>query len=134
MGSLAVGEHTSTFGGNPVVCAAAAATIDVLQEERLVENAETIGAYFKDELLSLQEQMRIVREVRGLGLMLGTEVRFDVHQILRGAMEQGVLLLDAGRNVLRFLPPLSIEHVHVDRVVDCLRTVLEKEELAKLPS
>ena len=134
MGSLTVGEHTSTFGGNPVACAAAEATISVLLEEHLVENSAKVGQYFKDRLLEMQKQLRIVREVRGMGLMLGVEMRFDVHSILQTALQQGVMLLDAGRNIVRFLPPLSIQDSHVDLVVSCLRNILVEEELAKLPS
>lgn len=134
MGSIATGEHTSTFGGNPVVCAAARATLDVLQEEQLVENAASTGTYFKEQLQNMQGQLRIIREVRGLGLMLGMEMRFDVYHILQNALQKGVLLLDAGRNILRFLPPLSIQREHVDRVVACLRSILVEEQLAKLPT
>jgi len=134
MGFMAVGEHSSTFGGNPVVCAAAEATIRVLLEEQLVENAAKVGTHFKDQLLGMQRELRIIREVRGLGLMLGAEMRFDVYSILQSTLQNGVLLLDAGRNVLRFLPPLSIRHEHVDRVVSCLRSILVEEQFAKLPS
>jgi acetylornithine/LysW-gamma-L-lysine aminotransferase len=134
MSSLAVGEHTSTFGGNPVVCAAAAATITVLLEQRLVENAAKVGEYLKDKLLDAQKELRIMREVRGLGLMLGAEMRFDVHPILQSALQQGVLLLDAGKNIVRFLPPLCIQENQVDRVVTCLRSILVEQQLAKLPS
>ncbi len=134
MGSIAVGEHSSTFGGNPVVCAAADATLEVLMNERLVENAAEVGAYFKNQLLEIQRELRIIREVRGLGLMLGAEMRFDVYSILQNALQNGVLLLDAGRNVLRFLPPLSIKREHVDRVITCLRSALVEEQIAKLPS
>jgi acetylornithine/LysW-gamma-L-lysine aminotransferase len=133
MSSMAVGEHSSTFGGNPVVCAAAEATIRVLVEEKLVENAAKVGAYFKERLLNLQGELRIIRDVRGLGLMLGVEMRFDVYSILQKGLENGILLLDAGRNVLRFLPPLSIQPEHVNRVVSCLRVLVE-EQVAKLPS
>ena len=132
MGSLSVGEHTSTFGGNPVVCAAGSATIDVLFDERLVDNAAKVGEYFKAGLLRLMSARRIIREVRGLGLMLAVEARFDVHQIILDALQQGVLMLDAGRNILRFLPPLCIQLGHVDRVLEILPKILEKEELAKL--
>ncbi len=134
MSSIAVGEHSSTFGGNPVVCAAAEATINVLLEDGLVENAAKVGAHFRDQLLEMHRELRIIREVRGLGLMLGVEMRFDVYSILQNALQNGVLLLDAGRNVLRFLPPLSIQCEHVDRVVSCLRRILVEEQLAKLPS
>lgn len=82
----------------------------------------------------MQKELRIVREVRGMGLMLGVEMRFDVHSILQSALQQGVLLLDAGRNVVRFLPPLSIQESDVDRVVSCLRSILVEEEFAKSPS
>jgi acetylornithine/LysW-gamma-L-lysine aminotransferase len=134
MGALQVGEHTTTFGGNPIVCAAAAATIDALHEDHLVSNAAKVGLYLKDELLNVQKQLRIVREVRGMGLMIGVEMRFDVYPILTSALSQGILMLDAGRNVLRFLPPLVIDQSTVDRVVSVLRTIMEKEQLAKLPS
>jgi [amino-group carrier protein]-gamma-(L-lysyl/L-ornithyl)-L-glutamate aminotransferase len=132
MDSLSVGEHTSTFGGNPVVCAAGSATIDVLFEERLVDNAMKVGEYFKAGLMQLMNAHRIIREVRGLGLMVAVEARFDVHQMILGALQQGVLMLDAGRNILRFLPPLCIQSEQVDRVLGILPKVLEKEELAKL--
>lgn len=131
MSALSVGEHTSTFGGNPVVCAAASATIDVLLEERLVENAAKVGEKFKRGLLELMDKHHIMREVRGLGLMLAVETRFDVRGILTNALNEGVLMLDAGRNVLRFLPPLCIQTSQIERVVATLDTVLRKEELAK---
>jgi len=134
MGALQVGEHTTTFGGNPIACAAAVATIDALHEDHLVSKAAKVGLYFKDELLNVQKQLRIVREVRGMGLMIGVEMRFDVYPILTSALGQGILMLDAGRNVLRFLPPLVIDQSTVDRVVSVLRTIMEKEQLAKLPS
>ncbi len=134
MGSLSVGEHTSTFGGNPVVCAAGSATIDVLLDERLVDNAVKVGEYFKAGFMQLMSAHRIIREVRGLGLMLAVELRFDVHQIILDALQEGVLMLDAGRNILRFLPPLCIQPQHVDRVLKILPKVLEREELAKLSS
>jgi acetylornithine/LysW-gamma-L-lysine aminotransferase len=133
MSSLSVGEHTSTFGGNPVVCSAGSATIDVLLEEKLLDNAAKVGEYFKAALVALMDKRRIMREVRGLGLMLAVETRFDIHQILTNALHEGVLMLDAGRNVLRFLPPLCIQEEHVERVLAVLAKILEKEELAKLP-
>ena len=134
MSALQVGEHTTTFGGNPIVCAAAAATIDALHDDHLVSNAAKVGLYLKNELLNVQKQLRIIREVRGMGLMIGVEMRFDVYPILTSALNQGILMLDAGRNVLRFLPPLIIDQPTVDRVVSGLRTIMEKEQLAKLPS
>jgi acetylornithine/LysW-gamma-L-lysine aminotransferase len=128
MASFKRGEHSSTFSGNPLICAAASAAIDVLVEEKLVERAATNGNYFKGKLEVLAEKYKIVREVRGLGLMLGMEMRFDVYNILNGCMEQGILVLDAGRNVVRFLPPLVIEKEQIDKVVDTLDDVMEKDK------
>lgn len=121
------GDHSSTFSGNPLVCAAACAAIDVLIEEKLPERAETLGKYFKDKLEALAKKYNVIREVRGLGLMIGVETKFDVYNILIECMEKGVLLLDAGRNVIRFLPPLVIKKQQIDKVVDVLDAVLEKE-------
>jgi acetylornithine/LysW-gamma-L-lysine aminotransferase len=127
MAAFQRGEHSSTFSGNPLICAAASAAIDVLVEEKLPERAATLGQYFKGKLEGLAEKYRIVREVRGLGLMLGMELRFDVYNILVGCMERGVLVLDAGRNVVRFLPPLVIEKEQIDRVIEVLDEVLAGE-------
>jgi len=134
MSSLKVGEHSSTFGGSPLVCAAACAAIDVLIEEKLPERAATLGGYFKEKLEELQTRYRIIREVRGLGLMLGVELRFDVLNIIIKSMNRGVLILDAGRNVLRFLPPLVIEKEHIDRVISTLDIILKEEEHERLSS
>ncbi|MCX8191997.1 MAG: acetylornithine/succinylornithine family transaminase, partial [Nitrososphaerales archaeon] len=95
------GDHTSTFGGNPLACAATSATIDYLLENNLVERAARLGSIFKSGLEELAKKHKIVREVRGLGLMLGLESRFDVKDILLNGIREGVLLLYAGRNVLR---------------------------------
>jgi acetylornithine/LysW-gamma-L-lysine aminotransferase len=127
MAAFQRGEHSSTFSGNPLVCAAASAAIDVLVEEKLAEGAATLGKYFKGKLDALAEKYNVIREVRGLGLMIGMETRFDVYNILIGCMDRGVLVLDAGRNVVRFLPPLVIEKEQIDKVVDTLDAVLEQE-------
>jgi len=132
MSSLKVGEHTTTFSGSPLVCAAACAAIDVLVEEKLPERAAMLGRYFKEKLEVLQARHKIVREVRGLGLMIGMELRFDVLNIILKCMERGVLVLDAGRNILRFLPPLVIEREHIDRVIDIFDTVMEEEKNERL--
>jgi acetylornithine/LysW-gamma-L-lysine aminotransferase len=127
MSSLRRGEHSSTFSGNPLVCAAASAAIDVLIEEKLTERAATLGKYFMDRLEGLREKHKTVREVRGLGLMIGMENRFDVYNIILECMNQGVLILDAGRNILRFLPPLVIEKEQIGRVVDVLDSIMAEE-------
>jgi len=132
MSSLKLGEHTTTFSGSPLVCAAACAAIDVLVEERLPERAAKLGGYFKERLEGLRARHKIVKEVRGLGLMLGVELRFDVLNMILKSMDRGILILDAGRNVLRFLPPLVIEREHVDRVIATLDEIMEEEENERL--
>jgi len=128
MSSLHVGEHSSTFSGSPLVCAAACAAIDVLVMDKLVDRAATLGGYFKVKLEELQAKYKIVKEVRGLGLMLGVELRYDVRNIILKTMDKGVLILDAGRNVLRFLPPLVIEKEQIDKAVSVLDEVIGEEE------
>ncbi|MEM2999238.1 MAG: aspartate aminotransferase family protein [Candidatus Bathyarchaeia archaeon] len=128
MSSFGVGEHTSTFSGSPLVCAAACAAIDALINERLVDRAAELGRYFKGKLEELQAKHKIVKEIRGLGLMLGMELRYDVRNVIIKTLQRGVLILEAGRNVLRFLPPLVIEKEHIDRVAAVLDEVLGEEE------
>jgi acetylornithine/LysW-gamma-L-lysine aminotransferase len=128
MASLKIGEHSTTFSGSPLVCAAGCAAIDALLEEKLVDKAAVNGKYFKSQLEGLQAKHKIVKEVRGLGLMLGMELRFDVHNVILKALDRGILVLDAGRTVVRLLPPLVIEKVQIDKVIEVLDTVLGGEE------
>ncbi len=131
MSSLKVGDHSTTYSGNPLVCAAGCAAIDVLIQEKLPERAATLGGYFKAELEKLQSKHRTVKEVRGLGLMLGMEMKFDVLNTLLKTKDKGVLVLDAGRNVLRFLPPLVISREQIDKAISVLNSVFEEEENAR---
>jgi len=134
MSSLKMGEHSSTFGGGPLVCAAGAATLDVLREEKLPEKAAESGEYLMGKLSELESCSRIIREVRGRGLMIGIELRFDVLNVLMETLEKGVLVLDAGRNVVRLLPPLIVDKEHLDRVLEVLELVLGEEQAARFPS
>ncbi len=134
MSKFKVGDHSTTYSGNPLVCAAASTAIDVLLDEKLVDRAATLGAYFKTKLSNLQSKHKTVKEVRGLGLMLGMEVKFDVLNAILRSAEKGVLVLDAGRNVLRFLPPLVIEKPQIDQATSVVDTVLEEEENARTSS
>ncbi len=128
MSALKVGEHSTTFSGSPLVCAAGCAAVDALIEEKLTERALEMGAYFKAELERLQAKHKIVKEVRGLGLMLGMELRVDVLRVILRAAAKGVLVLDAGRTVVRMLPPLVISKAQIDRAVAVLDEVLGEEE------
>jgi acetylornithine/LysW-gamma-L-lysine aminotransferase len=132
MSSLKVGEHSTTYGGNPLACAAAAATIDVLEQENLPERARVEGEYFISKLNQLRDRHKIIREVRGRGLMIGVEARFEVLDLILGSLEKGILVLDAGRNVLRFLPPLVITRSHIDRTIEVLDEVIGEKESGRL--
>jgi acetylornithine/LysW-gamma-L-lysine aminotransferase len=101
-------------------------------EQKLPERATELGKYFGDKLRDLQTRHKIIREIRGLGLMIGVEMRFDVLNILINSMNNGVLILDAGRNVLRFLPPLIIEKGQIDKVITVLDTVMKEEQDGRL--
>ena len=131
MSAFKVGEHSTTFSGGPLVCAAGCAAIDALIGEKLTEKAASTGKYLKTCLEALQEKHMIIKEVRGLGLMLGLELRFDVYNIVQKCAQNGVLILDAGRNVLRFLPPLVITKKQIDKVIAVLDAALEEEENAR---
>ena len=109
-------SHGSTFGGNPVLCAAAVAAIGVIRDERLAEQAMENGAYFRERVVALQAPM--IREIRGTGLLIGVELKGKVTPVLRGLMERGVMALPAGNTVLRFLPPLVITRDEIDIVVE----------------
>jgi acetylornithine/LysW-gamma-L-lysine aminotransferase len=134
MSQLKIGDHSSTFGGGPIACAAACATLDVIKDEGLTKKARDNGEYMLSQLKGLEESYKIIREARGRGLMLGLELRFDVLNILLGAIEKGVLFLDAGRNVVRMLPPLIIKRDEIDKSIMILNEVLEVEERARLSS
>ncbi len=128
MSTFRVGEHSTTFSGSPIVCAAGCAAIDALIEEKLAEKAAANGKYLKTQLEDLAAKHKIVKEVRGLGLMLGMELRYDVYGVIVKMQNKGVLVIDAGRTVVRLLPPLVITKPQIDRVITALDEALEEEE------
>lgn len=128
------GAHASTFGGNPLSCAAALETIKILQNG-LMRNAETVGAYLVDRLLALKEKYPLIGDVRGKGLMVGAELVRDRvtkeratterDRIVQEMFKRGVLILGAGRNALRFAPPLVITTAQIDSIVDIFEEALK---------
>ena len=128
LGVMSKGEHTSTFGGNPLSCAAGIATLQALTQDGLIENAEKMGKKFYEGLENLKEKHKIVREIRGKGLMIGVELRFEVKNILMDGIKSGVLFLYSGRNILRLLPPLVISEEDVTKVLETLDILFSREE------
>ncbi|MBT6468665.1 MAG: acetylornithine/succinylornithine family transaminase [Thaumarchaeota archaeon] len=128
LASISKGEHSSTFGGNPISCAAGTAALEALTEDGLIENSEKMGNLFRDGLEKLKEKHTMIREIRGKGLMIGIEMKFEVKDILMGLIKEGVLMLYSGRNILRILPPLVISEEDVTKVLHALDTIITEEE------
>jgi len=128
---ISKGEHSSTFGGNPLSCAAGTATIQALTQDKLVENSENMGKLFRQGLDELKEKHSVIREVRGKGLMIGIELKFEVRDILMEGIKKGLLLLYSGRNILRLLPPLVITEEDVTKSLQILDELFTNEEKRK---
>jgi len=120
------GSHASTFSGGPVISAAAHATVSTIVDDEIPQHAAEIGDYMQAEIEAAAEEHDLpIRDVRGEGLMIGVEVKKGANRVLRDlAINHQVLALPAGRTVVRFLPPLTIEKEHVDSVVDALTEAL----------
>jgi acetylornithine/LysW-gamma-L-lysine aminotransferase len=116
-------SHTSTFGGNPLACAAALVSIEFIEKEDLVSRAAELGEYFLKKLRAIQSSK--IREVRGLGLMIGIELKEKAGPYVQALMEKGIIVLLAGKYVIRLLPPLVISKEEIDQVVDALGEILE---------
>ncbi|MCA9984100.1 MAG: aminotransferase class III-fold pyridoxal phosphate-dependent enzyme, partial [Anaerolineales bacterium] len=111
----------STFGGNPLACAAALAVLETLAEEGVVERAAALGAEFRAAIAALD--LPVVREIRGLGLMIGLELRERALPWVKALQTRGIIALTAGPNVLRFLPPLTITAAELDQVTAALAEI-----------
>lgn len=119
------GDHGSTFGGNPLACAAANAVLAIMAEERLLDNVKETGQYLLAELNKLQQKYpQIITGVRGQGLMLGVQLTQPGRGIVNQCLEHGVIINCTAGDVLRFVPPLNITRAHVDEVIAVLDKVL----------
>ncbi len=115
-------SHTSTFGGNPLACAAALASIDFIEKENLVTRAAELGEYFLDSLRTIKSPK--IKEVRGLGLMIGIELKEKAGPHVRALGESGIIALLAGNFVIRLMPPLVISEQEIDQVVETFSEIL----------
>jgi acetylornithine/LysW-gamma-L-lysine aminotransferase len=125
VGNLMPGIHGTTFGGNPLSCAAGLAALTAIEEEDLAGQAAEKGAYLIDKLRQIDSP--IIREVRGMGLMIGIELKQKVAPYLKALQDHNILALNAGMTVLRLLPPLVISFEQLDRLVNALEEVLTNE-------
>ncbi|MCZ6669212.1 MAG: aminotransferase class III-fold pyridoxal phosphate-dependent enzyme, partial [Gammaproteobacteria bacterium] len=116
------GLHGTTFGGNPLACAAALSAMEIFQNQKLAQRAEELGSYFESRFA--EKQLSQVRTVRRLGLMIGIEIKHRAQDALALMLERKIVALPAGPNVIRLLPPLVIERSQLDRVVEVLHECL----------
>jgi acetylornithine aminotransferase/acetylornithine/N-succinyldiaminopimelate aminotransferase len=125
--SFKPGDHGTTFGGNPLVCAAAIANLKVLQEENLITKCKKKGKYFKKKLEGLKEKYpEYIKEIRVLGLMVGLEIKKDGPEVVKKCLEERVLINCTAENVLRFLPSLIVKEEEIDYLIGVLDKIFKK--------
>lgn len=122
--SLVPGDHGTTYGGNPFACAAVSAVLDIFREEHIVEHVREVGAYLERRLDELAAKKSVIRERRGKCLMQGLVLSVPVGDVIKKAMDAGLIVISAGGNVLRLVPPLIITCDHVDEMTEKLASVL----------
>ena len=124
---LKPGDHGSTYGGNPLVCAVASKVLDIFKEDDITGNVKAVGDYLKEKLDGMAKEYPFIKEVRGKGLLLGMEFDIPVADIIRSALvDEKMVLINAGSNILRFIPPLIISKEDVDDALERLKRVLNK--------
>ncbi len=124
------GDHGTTYGGNPFATAAVSKVFDLFENQKLIEHVREISGYLEEKLDELKAKHKIILERRGMGLMQGLELSIPVKGIIPRAMEAGLILITAGTNVIRFVPPLVIEKEHVDEMTAILDQVLQLPDFA----
>jgi acetylornithine aminotransferase len=125
------GSHASTFGGNPLACAAALAVCRVLLEGRVLEQAKRMGEYLAKGLADCKDRHRVVREVRGLGLLQGMELDIDAKSVVADCAARGLLVNATSERILRFVPPLIITQVEIDRLIETLAAIFNQRLLSE---
>lgn len=125
--SLVAGDHGTTYGGNPLACAAIKKTLDLFEENHIIEHVNSVGKYLEEQLENVAAQYDCITAHRGKGLMQGLEFDKPVGDIIKKAIDKGLLLISAGTNVIRFLPPLIITEADVDTMVAILKAAIEED-------
>lgn len=123
--ALVPGDHGSTYGGNPLVCAAANAVMDQFEELNLTAHVKEVGAYLYEQLEQLTAEFDCIKDHRGIGLMQGIELTIPVGDVIKKAQKEGLIIISASGNVIRFVPPLVIEKKHVDEMIAKLKKCLQ---------
>lgn len=126
--SLAAGDHGTTYGGNPLACAAVEKVLDLFGENHIIENVREVAPYLEQRLEELKEKYDCITERRGTGLMQGLVFDCPVRDVIERALENGLLLINAGADILRFVPPLIISKENVDEMIEILESCIEPSE------
>ena len=126
--SLAAGDHGTTYGGNPLACAAVEKVLDLFEENHIIENVREVAPYLEQRLEELKEKHDCITERRGTGLMQGLVFDCPVRDVIERALENGLLLINAGADILRFVPPLIISKENVDEMIEILESCIEPSE------
>ena len=124
--SLAPGDHGTTYGGNPFVCAAVSSVLDIFEKEQILEHVNDVTAYLEEKLDALVEKSELIETRRGKGFMQGLVMNVPVGDVIKKCMSHGLIVISAGGNVLRLLPPLVITKDHVDEFVGKLELALNE--------
>ena len=124
--SLKAGDHGTTYGGNPLACAAISKVLDLFEEKHIIDNVTKVGEYLEKSLDQLVQKYDFIQTRRGVGLMQGLECDRPVGPIIEKALEKGLILINAGANVLRFVPPLVITREDVDAMTAILDPCLSE--------
>jgi len=124
--SLVPGDHGTTYGGNPLACAAISKVIDIFEEEKILDNVGGVAPYLEKGLNALVEKYDFIQEQRGLGLMRGLVLTCPVGPVIKRAIEKGLILINAGANIIRFVPPLVITKEDVDAMLAVLDECLSE--------
>ena len=126
--SLASGDHGTTYGGNPLACAAVSKVLDLFEKGHIIDNVREVGAYLEEKLGELVDNYDFIETHRGLGLMQGLVFSIPVGDIINRALEKGLILINAGTNIIRFVPPLVITKENVDEMLAILTECLDEKK------
>lgn len=122
--SLEPGDHGTTYGGNPLACAAVAKTVEIFEREDIAAHVQKMGAYLKEKLEELAAESEEVLECRGMGLIQGIKVKRPAGEIINAALDGGLIIISARDNVIRLVPPLIVEKEHIDEMIEKLKDLL----------
>ena len=126
--SLASGDHGTTYGGNPLACAAVSKVLDLFEKGHIIDNVREVGAYLEEKLGELVDNYDFIETHRGLGLMQGLVFSIPAGDIINRALEKGLILINAGTNIIRFVPPLVITKENVDEMLAILTECLDEKK------